>query len=370
MKRVLTVLLMCAIILNATSVFAAKDKTDSKGKEYDYVLTETKEYETDDSEYFDFSFEKTIEEDGLSFYLENVEYSVESMYDSEIGKDISYEVSVEEQVSYEEKETYSPQKSYSSNGYEYAIKDVSYEETTAEVYPLERNVQTELLTAEPDIDNYPATMPYEYEGKEYSLPYKDYEAVSSGWHDGYYLYGTIYNYDAATYQIGDVVIANNEQNIELDPRNYAGFLEGLEVPADKYKVNAVYYAGEPYTNAKGVICRDYIIDCQMYGTIYSINYLYELNKPDYTARITYMLTDDDKEYLDKLKSTYRVTATAYYSEVKVDGLSIKIKLAIGAGAVIVLLLIAALVVYYIRGGRRRTEDMNMREARDDYKHLK
>jgi len=165
---------------------------------------------------------------------------------------------------------------------------------------------------------------------------------------------------------------------DLDPRNYVEFLEGLEIPTDKYQVVSVSYNGEAYTNSEGVVCRDYVINAQMNGTRYKLNYRYDLQKSEYTAKITYLLSDEEVEYIEELKNSYEVSAVAYYSiqeqeeqieQKEEEGLSVPVKIAIGAGVVILLAIIITLIVYLIRGGRRRTDEMNNRELKDEFKHL-
>lgn len=378
-KKILTFLLVSILSLNGMVVCASEeqmvetDAVSSDGTAYDYALTSTKIYDTDDKTTYDFGFDETIDVDGLSFCLNSIEYEVENMYDVEFsGAELQYEIVVKQDVSYVDKAEFEPEEQYEENGYKYYLKDVTYEKVS-EIPPLKMSVETEVLQGDLDISNYPQSMPYEYNGSKYDLPYKNYEVINTGWHDGYYLYGTITNYDAATYQIGDIIIENNNEEFDLDPRNYVEFLEGLDVPTDVYKVDDVFFKGEAYTNSNGVICRDYVIDCQMYGTIYNINY--ELDITDYIATITYELSEEDISYIEGLKGSYNVTAIAYYDqvivkdEVKNEGFSTPLKIAIGTGIVILLGVLAAIVVYFIRGGRRKTEDMNMREVRDDYKHM-
>lgn len=378
-KKILTFLFVSILSLNRMVVCANEeqmvetDAVSSDGTVYDYALTLTKIYDTDDKTTYDFGFDETIDKDGLSFCLNSIEYEIENMYDVEFSDmELEYELVVEQEVSYVDKAEFEPEEQYEENGYKYHLKDVTYEKVS-EIPPLKMSVETEVLQGDLDISNYPQSMPYEYNGSKYDLPYKNYEVINTGWHDGYYLYGTITNYDAATYQIGDIIIENNNEEFDLDPRNYVEFLEGLDVPTDVYKVDDVFYKGEAYTNANGVICRDYVIDCQMYGTIYNINY--ELDITDYIATITYELSEEDIAHIEGLKGSYMVTAVAYYyqvivkDEVKDEGFSTPLKIAIGTGIVILLGVLAAIVVYFIRGGRRKTEDMNMREVRDDYKHM-
>ena len=381
MKKLLALLFSFALVFNSYTITLASEITEIDdvvsidGTEYDYAVSSTDIYDTDNESEYDFGFENTIQVDGNVYNLNHVEYDVTYMYDEEIGKDIKYEIVVKKDVSFDDKETYIPEPTYMDNGFTYAFESVSFDEKM-QISSFTSHIDTELLTDELDVSKYPATMPYDYNGKTYDVPYKNYEVMTTGWHDGYYLYGTIYNYDAATYQIGDVVIERNDADFDLDPRNYAAFLEGLDCDPDIYMVEDVFYKGEIYTNSEGIVCRDYVVECQIYGNTYKLNY--EYNRYDYVANITYKLSAEDIEYIEGLKDSYSVTAYAYYDlepvaeeeiEEKSSEMSVAVKIAIGAGVIIGIGLIVTLIIYLLRGGRKKTEDMNTREMKHDFKHL-
>ena len=379
MAKKMLVLSLSAILTLGMTVSAAEsvemveaDTIASNGSTYDYALSAVKVCATDDKSQYDFGFEETIEIDGLSYCLDTVEYDQVNMYEKEYGTDeIEYTITIEETVLGEDKDSFKADDTVTRAGHDYVYSDISFEETSSETIPMYKYLDTEVLQGVLIVENYPETLPYDYEGKMYDLKYSDYEVLSSGWHDGFYLYGTIYDYDAATYQVGDIIIENNGKEFDLDPRNYVDFLEGLDVPTDIYKINSVSYNGEPYTDANGIICRDYVMSVQMNGTKYRLNYKYDLVKKEYKATITYNLTETEATYIDSLKNSYEVTATAYYTlkEEGFAGLSTPIKIAIGFGIVIGLAAIITLIVYIARGGRRRTEDMNKRELKDEFKNI-
>lgn len=372
------ILSLSAILTLNISVSAAEsaetiveaDTVATNGTTYDYALSSVKVYETEDASQYDFGFKETIEKDGLFYCLDTVEYSSVSMYEKEYGEEeIEYTITVEDTVLSDAKDSYKPDKTMTKAGHDYVYDSIEFEEISSETIPLYRYLDTEVLQEPLIVGNYPETMPYEHEGVMYDLDYSDYEVISSGWHDGYYLRGTITNYDAATYQVGDIIIDNIGEEFDLDPRSYVEFLDGLEVPTDKYMINSVAFDGEPYTNPNGVICRDYVIDASMNGTRYRLNYRYDLIKAEYTATITYNLTESEAAYIDSLKNSFEVTATAYYSLKEDKGLSTPVKVAIGFGIVVGLATLITLIVYLVRGGRRRTEDMNKRELKDEFDNI-
>ncbi len=190
-KKILTFLLVSILSLNGMVVCASEeqmvetDAVSSDGTTYDYALTSTKIYDTDDKTTYDFGFDETIDVDGLSFCLNSIEYEVENMYDVEFsGVELQYEVVVEQEVSYVDKAEFEPEEQYEENGYEYYLKDVTYEKVS-EIPPLKMSVETEVLQGDLDISNYPQSMPYEYNGSKYDLPYKNYEVINTGWHGIY-----------------------------------------------------------------------------------------------------------------------------------------------------------------------------------------
>lgn len=346
------------------------DSVATNGTTYDYALSSVKVYDTEDSSQYDFGFEDSIDVNGVTYSLATVEYNSINMFEKEYGtEDIEYTITVEETVLGEDKDSFKADSTYTKSSFEYVYDDVVYEETSSETIPLFKSLETEVLQGNLNVGDYPATMPYEYEGKVYDLEYSDYQVISTGWHEGYYLYGTITDYDAATYQVGDIVIENNGDTFDLDPRCYVEFLEGLDVPTDKYMINSVAYNGAAYTTSNGVVCRDYVCECSMNGTRYQLNYRYDVVNKEYKATITYTLTDEEITNIESLKNSYEVTAIAYYNIKEDKGLSTPIKVAIGVGIVIGLVAIITLIVYVARGGRRRTEDMNNRELKDEFKHL-
>ncbi|MBR3599160.1 MAG: hypothetical protein IKL53_04695, partial [Lachnospiraceae bacterium] len=196
---------LSAILAVGVSVSAAEsvdkveaDTVASNGTTYDYALSSVKVYETDDTSQYDFGFEKTIEKDGLSYCLETVEYSQVNMYEKEYGEEvIEYTITREETVLSEDKDSFKPDKSITEAGHDYVYDKTDYELVKTDIVPLTKHLDTEVIQSALVVENYPETLPYEYEGKMYDLEYSDYEVVSTGWHDGYYLYGTITNYDAA-----------------------------------------------------------------------------------------------------------------------------------------------------------------------------
>ena len=102
----------------------------------------------------------------------------------------------------------------------------------------------------------------------------------------------------------------------------------------------------------------------------------------YKAVDVYVLSDADKEKIDKQNKETLVTATAYYkvedntevaTETQVQKTAIKMspaKKAVLAGSIILgVLVLIALALYLVKGGRRDTDRKSKRDIKRDYKEL-
>ncbi len=361
------------IVLSVSSVItlhAAEQVTDASGETHEYVASATDVYDTDDESMYNFDFDKKIEIDGKEMILDHIEYSVTSLYDKEYGnEDINDELTRTQTVSYMDKSSFKPEvKSLSENNFTYDYEKVIFDETGHTIVKMESYVDTPLTNSEFNKSDYPDTMSYEYEdGNYYDLSYKDYEIIDDGWFD-YTLNGVIYNYGAPTYEIGNVSISYADINNVATTEQLQSILEYWGYSNTEYRPVTATFNGDAYTNSDGVVCRDYTIYCEAYGKQYRVNYESDIELPEYTATLTYTLSDGDKAEIEQLKSSYEVTANAFY-DMADQGLSTVQRVVIGTGVVVVLILIAALIIYIIRGGRKRTEYMSKREARREFKDI-
>ena len=371
---------LIGILTSSTVSFAESSAVDTSAtddKSYDYVVTETDTYNTDNESEYDFGFEDTITVDGVSYSLDHITYDVVSQYESLYGDvDIpdTIKIKAEDPVMADEKDDYiSNKRSVEENGFTYSYSDIDFSDSDENIEFIEKTVETEVILGGITDYDYKATVTYEDEdtGEEYELPFIDYSVKQEGWFSGYHLYGTISDYDSSTYVLGDYTFEHSDDPSFLTQEELKEVMDTLGYSKD-YRGLGVHYDGEEYTANDGIVYRDYIIDADMYGTIYNVHYGMEVDKTEYYPEITYELSESSKEEIEELKNTFEVTANGYYNikEVKAEKkLTTVQKVAIGIGIILGIILIIALIIYLMRGGRKRTEIMSNREARDEFKNL-
>lgn len=380
MKKGIIVLSMIIALASGNVCFADENSTmtDAKGKSYDYVLSDSKTYDTDDESEYDFGFNDTIEVDGVFYSLDHIEYDVVSAYDLEYGdQDVQEVITISESipVTADELDDYVPDKKNILEGeLVYSFSDVNFNESEENIISAEKNVQTEVLMNPITVYDYAATVTYtdEETGETFELPFVDYSVYEQGWFGGYQLYGTISDYDAATYQLGEQIIEHNDNTIQVSSNEEFDNILAQLGYGSGYRTVGFRYDGEPYTSLDGVVCRDYIVDVEIYGTIYNVHYADEIDLTEYTPVVTYTLSDKSKESLEALKSSYEVTAYGFYNikpTNKENKLTVVQKVVIGFGILVGIVLIVALIIYILRGGRKKTEYMSNREAKDEFKDI-
>lgn len=92
----------------------------------------------------------------------------------------------------------------------------------------------------------------------------------------------------------------------------------------------------------------------------------------YKAVDVYVLSDADKDEIDKYNNETLVTATAYYKAAPIDEEKTMspVKKAVLAGSIILgVLVLIALALYLVKGGRRDTDRKSKRDIKRDYKEL-
>lgn len=343
------------------------------------------------SEYFDSSvseynmdFEPEIQKDGEILVLDHVEYDESNEYELKYGnraieltKTKTVELATDADASAIDKSD------ISSGGYTYSFKtcEIKVKENPDDKLHVAMHtyIDSEITTDDFDKSDYPDTDMYicKEDGKMYELPYSGYEVIDEGWHDGYKLYGTITGYDAASCSIGNLELELDDENI-FDKINLKDLTAELGYPTNLYEPVAADYIGDVYENAEGILCRDYIINCRLYGKRYRVNYSKEIDLPLYVANITYSLSKQEQEEIDRMKNTNLVTAHAFYNKLqeeklepanKEKKLTMAEKIAIGSGIIIGLIIGITLIIYTLRGGRKKTEIMSKREAKDELKHM-
>ena len=84
-------------------------------------------------------------------------------------------ITIEETVLGEDKDSFKADDTVTRAGHDYVYSDISFEEISSETIPMYKYLDTEVLQGVLIVENYPETLPYDYEGKMYDLKYSDYE---------------------------------------------------------------------------------------------------------------------------------------------------------------------------------------------------
>ncbi len=83
--------------------------------------------------------------------------------------------------------------------------------------------------------------------------------INEQWNDDLYLPITFYSYGADEYQLGDVIIsAENDDLLEETAEKSPLILDSLGLSHQAYHITSIIWNGEPFTNEEGQICRNAI----------------------------------------------------------------------------------------------------------------
>lgn len=365
MKRLMAFGLSVGLSLSLCNVTAYAE--ESKENEDYVVITETKTYDTDDETKFDFDFVEGTSTDGVEYKLDHIEYEAVNVYESVYGKEeIDTELFEEKDgIQNADRESFKPKDNIFREDMEYVFDSVTFEKAGHTDVDAVLTLDTEVLPTL-DLSKYPETMDYEYDGETYQLPYARYEETK-GWYAST-LTGTIYDYDNGSFTIGETVITNDQIG---ETETMKAIMRDNGFDADRYRPVSFEYASEPYTSFSGKTCRDYIINYEMYGSVYTLFYEKKLETPLYKATVKYVLSDECAKQIEDMKNSYEVTAYAYYSKTMTQyHMSPVTKAVLGAGIAFMIMLFAALVIYILKGGRKPTDYKSNRDIRKDYEELK
>lgn len=357
-----------ALFMNQTSVLAAESDPDG-----DYITeTSTEVYYTDDETAYNFGFEESKEDDKNTYTLDRVEYDTKRVN--------SDEKKAEESVSKTEENVaagYKAPESIKQNGYTYIL---SKSEVIKQSKPMhiEAYKDTEYVSSEPVPDQ---TMQYTYvdaDGKEHELdlPYTRTEILDTVGSTEIVYNGVVSGLNYKYIQIGDKLILS--EDFSLDEATMKNIL--IDKGYDVSEIGSLSFSLSPdtYTDSKGNLCRNYTISVGRTGTKYRIYYTDDVDDLDvtYKAVDVYVLSDADKDEIDKYNNETLVTATAYYkAAVKAapadeEKTMSPVKKAVLAGSIILgVLVLIALALYLVKGGRRDTDRKSKRDIKRDYKEL-
>ena len=272
---------------------------------------------------------------------------------------------------------YKAPESIKQNGYTYILSKSEVIKQSKPVH-VEAYKDTEYVSSEPVPDQ---TMQYTYvdaDGKEHELdlPYTRTEILDTVGSTEIVYNGVVSGLNYKYIQIGNKLILSDD--FSLDEATMKNIL--IDNGYDVSEIGSLSFSLSPdtYTDSKGNLCRNYTISAGRTGTKYRIYYTDDVDDLDvtYKAVDVYVLSDADKDEIDKYNNETLVTATAYYkAAVKAapadeEKTMSPVKKAVLAGSIILgVLVLIALALYLVKGGRRDTDRKSKRDIKRDYKEL-
>ncbi len=361
MKKLISMIAIVALSSNVMITKAAEIST--------YTEEKKQIGNSDNVDDYEFSFDEEIEKDGVKYKLDHFEYAIENLYEKEYGSTvIAEQITQNEVITANEKDSYHAKPTIEQDGFIYDLESTKIEVKKENMMELSAYVDTEITNVTFSEVQYEPTYTYSCEYGEYELPYTRYEVMNEGWHSGYQFSGTITDYDAATYQIGNIIIESDRLE-QMSASELQQMMMQFGYSPEYYRAESFSFTSEPY-EVNGMICRDYKVNASVYGNSYRLWYEDVLDMSELEVINTYELPKDMLEQISNLKGQYEVSAKAFYVEkTKKSNTGTVKKIVIGTMVLIAIILFIALIIYLIRGGRKPTEYKSKRDIREDYKNL-
>jgi len=190
-------------------------------------------------------FEETLEQDGITYQLQDIESQIIS-FEPEIEEKI---ISIVTEPVYDETELENirPEETSVQNEITYyLVSSEVINGTTEERTEYGKNSMTyfdvEYVDQVPETGK--VTVTDSVTGKEYvkSLPLSEYTVTAEHWKDDFTFPVTIYSVDADYYMLGDLVILRGSDLVQYGSE----LISYLGLDRDSYKVNSIMLLGEPF----------------------------------------------------------------------------------------------------------------------------
>lgn len=310
-RKLLSLLLIVTSVLSAAGCSGSNstEKSDHKNNE----VTRTIVFQTDDiDESRDDEFEAVIEEDGKTYQLKEITYDLieKTPNETEVTKTVESDILPADQ-------TYTPQETITEDGVTYTLVSTDTEESMLE------EAYTQPVTGYTDysypisVGSAPATKDITVtdartgQAQTVTCSLTDVTRLPAEYEDTFI--DIVYeSYDANTFVWGDTVVAKNEQTPEIDEGQ---LLASVGADPGTYDVQNVYWTGQPYTDANGVLCRNARADVRRQVNYYRANYSGAISQEvvpgiKYTSTYTGSVADES----GNAGYTYEIQATAHYTE--------------------------------------------------------
>lgn len=346
-RRNLLALLLIVSVLSAAgcSGSTSTEKSDHKNNEVTRAIV----FQTDDiNESRDDEFEAIIEEDGKTYQLKKITYDLmeKSPNEIEVTKTVESDIIPADQ-------TYTPQETITEDGVTYTLVSTATEESVLE------EAYTQPVTGYTDysypvsVGSAPATKDITVtdartgQAQTVTCSLTDVTRLPAEYEDTYI--DIVYeSYDANTFVWGDTVVSKNEQTPEIDEGQ---LLASVGADPGAYDIQNVYWTGQPYTDAYGVLCRNARADVRRQVNYYRANYSGAITQ-DAVSGMKYISTyaGSVPDESGNAGYTYKIQATAHYIEQSGNVLFIMV----GAGIGICILFIVA-VLYILSKKKKQSE---------------
>lgn len=354
-KRVCCIFAGILFLWSVVPVMAMSDETVSRS----YRFTTQNKKETHDEE-----FEQQITEDGNLYQLDDISYKIHSRKPVMVEKEVEKVIETE----YIPVETeYHPEPEITENGVIYKVRETS-------VIPEE--VYTQAVTGYTDYsypvtkDNVPKTKDVTVKdsrtGEDVAVTCSltSVERLADGVWENSHIDITFISYDADVF-VWQGLNVSADENEPL--KGYeAELLKSVGADATTTTIKDITWAGDPYYDTSGVLCRDAIAYTQKYVNYYRANYAgtYQ-DSPGVKYRVVYRGTEQvasDTDYI------YEMEAVASYNRVK-EKVPVAVYIMTGVG--ILLLAVLVVLILYILAKKKKegTTNSTFKKEKNRRKHI-
>lgn len=318
----------------------------------------------DKQEKHDEEFEQQITEDGKLYELEDIHYEIQSKKPVMMEKEVEKVV----ETDYMSVDTeYHPEPQITEDGIVYEVKETS---------AMPEEAYTQAVTGYTDYsypvtaDNVPKTKDVTVQdsrtGEEVSVSCSltSVERLADGVWENSHINITFISYDAEVF-IWQGLNVSADENQPL--KGYeAELLESVGADATTTTIKDIAWAGDPYYDASGVLCRDAIAYTQKYVNYYRANYAgtYQ-DLPGVRYRVVYKGTEQvasDTDYI------YEIEAVASYNRVK-EKVPVAVYIMTGVGILLFAVLVVLILYIFAKKKKEGTTNSTLKEGKKRRKSI-
>lgn len=341
-RKLFALLLLCVFGVAGCSGSTSTRSDQSEEVTREIVFTADDMDETRDDE-----FSATIEEDGQTYQLDEITYDIidKTPKETKVTKTVESDILPADQ-------TYTPQDTIEEDGVTYTLEstetqegvleeaysqpvtgytDYSYQVSSSSVPATKDVTVTNVKTGQEQTVTCSLTgvsrLPAEYENTYIDIVYESYDANQFIW--------------------GDTVVSKNEITPEIDENQ---LLASVGADPESCDVQRVYWTGQPYTDAAGVLCRNARADVRRLVNYYRADYSGSLEH-EAVAGTKYVSTYTGSVADESAGFDYKIMATAHY----VEQASYSALIVAGVGFLILAVVVVVLLFMISRKNKKKGE---------------